>query len=157
MSSAIYMDAVITPNRSLSRRGFIVLIGVITVLNCGSAAVFISMGAHFVPVFLGLDMVAVLIAFAASIHASKRTERVQVTARDVRVMHEGPKGSRLVWESPTAFTRVAAETVDEEVVGVHVALSDRRVAVAKALRPSERAEFARALERAIRTARRERL
>jgi uncharacterized membrane protein len=156
MSSAIYMDAVITPNRSLSQRGFIVLISVVTFLNCASAAVFIAMGAHFVPIFLGLDLAAVIIAFMASFRAAKQVERVQVTARDVRVLLETPKWSKLVWESPTAFTRVAAETVDEQVVGVELALSGRSLAVAKSLSPGERAEFARALERAIRAARRER-
>ena len=45
MIGQTYMDAVITPHRSLSERGFIVLIAVVTVANCCSAAVFIAMGA----------------------------------------------------------------------------------------------------------------
>jgi uncharacterized membrane protein len=154
MTSAIYMDAVITPNRSLSQRGFILLIGVITLFNCASAAVFIVMGAHFVPIFLGLDLIAVIVAFMASFSAAKRIERVQVTAREVRVLHETPRWSKLVWESPTAFTRVSSETVDDQVVGVLLALSGRSVPVARALSPPERADFARALERAIWQARR---
>lgn len=156
MSSAVYMDAVITPNRSLSQRGFVVLISVITVLNCASAAVFIAVGAHFVPVFLGLDLAAVVVAFLVSFRAAKRVERILVTAREVRVLRETPRGATIVWESPTAFTRVAAETLDDQVVGVQIALSGHRLAVGRALTPVERADFARALERAIRLARLER-
>ncbi len=156
MSSSLYMDAVITPNRSLSERGGIILIGVVTALNCASAAVFLSMGAALVPVFLALDVVAVAAAFAVSFRAARQVERVQVSARDVRVTYETPRWSRVVWESPTAFTRVALEMEDETVVGLQLALSGKAVPVAAALSPPERGEFARALQRAIAEARRER-
>ena len=156
MIGQTYMDAVITPNRSLSERGFIVLIAVVTIANCCSAAVFLAMGATLVPIFVAIDVIAVLIAFVASFQAAKRVERVQVTARDVRVTHETPTSSRVVWESPTAFTRVAVEKDEERTVGVNLMLSDREVAVARALSPRERGEFAEALQRAIWEARRER-
>jgi uncharacterized membrane protein len=156
MVDAFYMDAEIRPNRSLSERGFIVLIGVVTVANCASAAVFVAMGATFVPIFLGLDMVAVVVAFLASFHAAKRVERVQVTSREVRVVQETPRDSRLLWESPTAFTRVHVEKDEGRTVGLKLALSGRELAVAAALSPRERGEFAQALERAIWQAKRAR-
>jgi uncharacterized membrane protein len=156
MVRPIYMDAVITPNRSLSERGFVVLIGIVTLANCASAAVFIAMGATFVPIFLGLDLLAVIVAFLVSFRAARNVERVQVTASEVRVVHETPKASTVIWESPTAFTRVAVDKEDERTVGLRLALSGREVAVAVALSPRERAEFAQALERAIWQARRER-
>ena len=156
MISQTYMDAVITPNRSLSERGFIILIAVVTVANCCSAAVFVAMGATLVPIFLAVDLIAVIIAFVASFRAAKRVERVQVTARDVRVTHETPTSSRVVWESPTAFTRVAVEKDEERTVGVNLMLSGREIPVAIALSPRERGEFAEALQNAIWEARRER-
>ena len=42
MAWPLYMDAEIKPNRSLSERGFIILISVITAFNCASAAVFME-------------------------------------------------------------------------------------------------------------------
>ena len=156
MPRPLYMDAVITPHRSLSERGFIVLIAIVTLANCASAAVFIALGATLVPVFLGLDVLAVIVAFIVSFRAARIVERVQVTAREVRVLRETPKASTLIWESPTAFTRVALETEDERAVGLKLALSGRDMPVAVALSPRERAEFARALEQAIWEARRER-
>ena len=149
MTDGIYMDAEIRANRSLSERGFIVLIAVVTLANCASAAVFVAMGATFVPIFLGLDLAAVIVAFLASFRAGRRIERVQVTSRDVRVVQETPREHRLVWESPTAFTRVRVERDEGRTTGLKLALSGKELAVAAALSPRERAEFAQALERAI--------
>ncbi|HEY9233707.1 MULTISPECIES: DUF2244 domain-containing protein [Phenylobacterium] len=155
MDGLVYMDAVITPNRSLSQRGFVMLVGVVTFFNCAAAAVFLAMGATLVPLFLGLDVLAVIVAFLASYAAAKRIERVRVTSREVRVVRETPKASEVVWESPTAFTRVALEVDEDQVVwGVRLAMSGRHASVAAALSPVERADFARALERAIYAARR---
>jgi uncharacterized membrane protein len=156
MVDAFYMDAEIRPNRSLSDRGFIVLIAVVTIANCASAAMFVAMGATFVPIFLGVDLMAVVVAFLASFAAAKNIERVQVTSRDVRVTYETPRWSRLIWESPTAFTRVHVEKDEGRTVGVKLALSGREAPVAVALSPRERAEFAKALELAIWEAKRAR-
>lgn len=154
MDDLVFMDAEIRPNRSLSQRGFMVLITVVTVLNCASAAVFISMGAYFVPMFLGLDLVAIVVAFLASFAAAKQIERVLVTDRRVQVFRETPNWRKLMWESPTAFTRVTLLTEDDHAVDLRLALSGKEAQVAAALSPSERAEFARALEDAIYKARR---
>lgn len=156
MPGQTYMDAVITPHRSLSERGFIVLISVVTVSNCISSAVFVHFGATLVPIFMGLDVLAVLVAFMVSFASARRVERVRVTSREVLVTHEAPNWRRVVWESPTAFTRVAVEREEDRTIGLRLALSGRDVAVAQALSPRERGEFAKALERAIWEARRER-
>ena len=156
MLGQVYMDAVITPHRSLSERGFIILITVVTLANCASAAVFLAMGATLVPIFLGVDVLAVIVAFWFSYRQARRVERVQVTARDVVVTHETPAWRKIVWESPTAFTRVGVEKDEERTVGLRLMLSGKDVSVAAALSPHERAEFGKALEQAIWQARRER-
>ncbi|MDO8323857.1 MAG: DUF2244 domain-containing protein [Phenylobacterium sp.] len=156
MDDLVFMDAEIRPNRSLSRRGFVVLITVLTVLNCASAAVFLSMGAVFVPMFLGLDLVAVVVAFLLSFAAAKQIERVRVTDRQVQVFQETPTWKKLMWESPTAFTRVTLLTEDDHAIDLRLALSGKEAPVARALSPAERAEFAKALEGAIYSARRAR-
>ena len=149
MSASLYMDAEIRPHRSLSERGFIILICIVTAANVASAAVFIAMGATLVPIFLGIDMLAIFGAFVLSFRAARTIERVQVSARDVRVVRETPRDSTVVWESPTLFTRVAVEKDEDRVVGVRLALSGKETPVGAALSPRERAEFARALDRAI--------
>ena len=155
MTWPLYMDAEIKPNRSLSERGFVILISVITVANVASAVVFLRMGAHFVLPFLGLDLLAVVVAFMASFKAGRVIERVQVSPSEVRITYETAKATKVVWESPTAFTRVTTERDEENrCTALRLALSGRHTAVAAALSPRERGEFAKALETAIWRARR---
>lgn len=154
-TSALYMDAVITPNRSLSPRGFALVIGALAFINLVTAGFFLSIGATPIPVFLGLDVLAVFVAFKLSYRAARTAERVQVTAEEVRVRHESPRGGRTVWSSPTAFTRVALETLGEDN-RVRLQLSGRRLTVGAALSPRERRDFGRALEAAVGRARAER-
>ena len=151
------MDAEIRPNRSLSERGFIILITVVTLANVVSAAVFVHMGAHYVLPFLGVDVMAVVVAFMASYRSGRVIERVQVSPSQVRITRESPRETMIVWESPTAFTRVTTERDEEDrVLSLRLALSGRETHVAAALSPGERREFAVALEDAIWRARRHR-
>jgi uncharacterized membrane protein len=146
----LYMDAEIKPNRSLSERGFVILISVITIANVASALVFLNMGATYVPVFVGVDLLAVFLAFVISFRSGRVVERVQVSADEVKVTYETPRASRVVWESPTVFTRVTTERDEEDrVMALRLALSGRQTAVAASLSPHERGEFAKALEDAI--------
>jgi uncharacterized membrane protein len=153
MEGPYYMDAVITPRRSLSRRGFIILIAVLTGINSLTALLFLALRAVPVPLFIGLDIVALMAALVASRRAARNLERVQVTSAEVRVVRETPKGARTVWLSPTAFTRVALVGEDGDDQDLQIRLSNRGVAVARALTRTERRDFAVALERAIRRAR----
>jgi len=154
VDSPYYMDAVITAHRSLSRKGFIILIGALTAINCATAGVFIAMGAAQVPAFLGLDLVAVIAALIASNRAADRKERVQVTAAEVRVMLETRRGVETLWTSPTALTRVSLSGEAEDETDLRLVQSNRQHAVARALSRRERLEFAQALDRAIWRARR---
>jgi uncharacterized membrane protein len=152
MAPRLYMDATITLNRSLSRRGFKVLFGCIVAANVLFATFLFVLGAWPAPMFLGLDVLAVWIAFRANFRAQERAERVQVSAEEVTVLRDG----QTLWRSPTAFTRVDFEKVGEFDSRVRLMLSDKRVTIARALAPRERGKFARALEAAISEARLER-
>lgn len=156
MATPLYMDAVIKPNRSMSRRGLHVLLGVLVAFNLMVAMFLLVLGAPPVLPFLGLDVLAIWLALRASFRASERSERVRVTAEAVTVSREDEKGARLVWTSPTAFTRVGVEQPGEHDARVRLMMSRRRLTLGRALSPPERVDFARALERAILDARAER-
>ena len=156
MAATLYMDAVITPNRSLSRKGFYWLIGVLVVFNVAIATFFLSIGALPVPIFLGIDVLGVILAFRASYRGAGQAERVQVSAEEVRVLHQIGASARTVWASPTAFTRVSIVARGEPEARVRLHLSQKALTLARALSPPERVAFADALEDAIRKARAER-
>jgi len=156
MAQPLYMDALIKPNRSLSRRGLHVLLGVVVVFNLMIAAFLLGVGAPLVLPFLGLDVAAIWLALNASFKAAERRERVRVTAEAITVSREDEKGARVVWTSPTAFTGVDLDQPGEHEARVRLRIYRRRLTVARALSPPERVEFAAALRLAIRQARAER-
>jgi uncharacterized membrane protein len=145
--ATLYMDATITPNRSLSKRGLYVLLGILAFYNVVVAIFLVAIGAFPVPVFLGLDFAGVALAFHVSNRRALKAERVRVSAERVEVRRR----DKTVWSSPTAFTQVAAAER-----AVELRLSGKSLGVARALSPRERRAFAEALERAIATAKRER-
>ena len=157
MAAPLYMDAVITLNRSLSPAGFKVLFAAVVTVNVLVGAFFLAIGAWPAPIFLGLDVLLVWLAFRASFRAAERAERVQVSAEAVTVIHEDGERRKRVWTSPTAFTRVAVEPRGEDDARVRLLLSGKGYTVARSLSPPERSAFAAALQDAIRNARAERL
>jgi len=156
MAPPLYMDAVIKPNRSMSRRGLRVVLGVLVALNLMVAVFLLAVGAPLALPFLGLDLLAIWLALRASFRAAERAERVRVTAEAVTVSREDEKGARVIWTSPTAFTRVGVDQPGEHETRVRLMMSRKRLTLGRALSPPERVDFARALERAILKARSER-
>ncbi len=146
MTAGYYLDAQITPARSLSRRGLKVVMTITILLAAIPVTTFMIMGAHLVLPFVGVDVFGLWLAF----HIMNRrvaSERVRVSSDLVEVLREG----RIVWSTATAFTRV-----EPGETAVRLAMSGRRMSVARSLSPGERKDFARALDDAIRRARSER-
>jgi uncharacterized membrane protein len=156
MSATLYMDELIVPHRSLSKVGFFWLIGALIAVNLLICSFLLAIGALPVPIFLGIDVIGVILAFRASYRGARQAERVQVSADEVRVSHEFKGRARTVWSSPTAFTRVLVELPGEDEARVSLRIHSRALILARALGPGERRAFADALEAAIRQARAER-
>lgn len=152
----LHLDEVIVRKPSLGKRGFFILVGVLATLNLALGIVFVGMGAPPVPVFLGLDVLAVWLAFRASYRQSLRRERVRVSADVVEVVREDGDRAETVWSSPTAFTRVALEGGGRYAPEVRLRLSRRVLSVGRSLGPRQRGELAQAIEAAIKAARAER-
>jgi uncharacterized membrane protein len=156
MDAPLHMDAVLTPNRSLPKAGLYVLLGALAFINLAVGALMVlALHAAPIPFFLGLDFLAITLAFRASYRQARQAERVQVTADEVRVTHEFGARARTVWRSPTAFTRVELAGEAEEA-HVRLRLSGRSLIVARQLGPQERSDFGKALQAAILRARSER-
>ena len=152
----IHLDTVITPERSLSMTGFKVLLGALILANLIIGVFFLALGAWPAPIFLGLDVLGVFVAFRVSYRRAATRERVVVTADRVQVLRELAGKAREVWNSPTAFTRVELERTDRYGPQVRLALSRQRRLIGQTLGPKEREELAEALEAAIGRARSER-
>ena len=155
-AARIHLDAVISPKRSLPAAGFKVLIGVLFAVNLVLGCVFLSMGAAPVPIFLGLDVLGLLIAFRISYRRALLRERVVVTADHVRVVRGTGAKACPVWTSPTAFTGVELAQDGRRGPQVRLRLSGKRLLIAQGLGSLEREALAERLQAAIAAARAER-
>lgn len=88
----VLFDAIITPHRSLSPRGFTMLMAFIGCVSFISGVAFVSMGAWPVFGFFGLDVAAVYIAFRLNYRAARAVEHVVLTRNALTIRRFDPRG-----------------------------------------------------------------
>jgi uncharacterized membrane protein len=145
-------DAVIHPYRSLGPRGFRALLGVVIAANVAAASVMLWLGGWPVLAFLGLDILAVYVAFRLSYAQTRAFERVTVDAQALTVERVDRKGVRAEWRFPSYWVSVWYEG-DEERSTVTLRSHGRSLEICAFLPPMERQSFAEALREALRSAR----
>jgi uncharacterized membrane protein len=148
-------DATITPHRSLDRSAFRIVMTLVCLAAIASSIPFMVLGAWPVAGFMGLDVVALFIAFNVNFRHARAFERIVVTPLEVRLRKVSHHGREAVWRSNPAWTKL--ERQDDEDYGLlRLSLVSRgqSVAVAGALSPGEREGFAEALGTALAKARR---
>ncbi len=144
-------QAVLTPHRSLSKHGFLLLMGLVITVNLAIGGLFAAIGAWPVAGFAGLDVLIVWWAFHANFAAARQLERISITEHELVVerQHGGssPDQQRFV----RRWTRVELdEDRERELVGRLTLVSGRtQLAIGDFLAPEERKTLALALRRAI--------
>ncbi len=154
-SPVVYLDRAVEPNRSLSRRGMWVVLGLLAVFNLFTAGFMIVIGAYPAPIFLGADMIAVSAAFwVMDRRRTARVERVTVTSDRVEVFRAG--GPAAVWSTAPGFTRVLLDDPDADLPRLRIASAGRFLDLGTHVGPDARTVLAAELDAAIRQARNER-
>jgi len=86
--------AVLVPHRSLSPRGFLILMSFVGVVSFIAGVSFLAKGAWPVMGFFGLDALAIYVAFKLNYRAARRSETVEINASDLTVTRTDPNGRR---------------------------------------------------------------
>jgi uncharacterized membrane protein len=148
-------SAIITPHRSLSRTGFVVLMLAIGGISFAAGIAFLIAGAWPVLGFFGLEVAIIYWAFRANYRAAKAYEVVTVTASELTVRKVSHRGTVREWSVNPLWVRLDriahAEFGTERLFLVS---RGRRVPVAGFLGPQEKDSFALALSAALGEARR---
>lgn len=151
----VLFSATLTPHRSLGRRGFLVLMSVIAGLWFFTGLYFWSLGAGLVMGFIGLDFLAIWLAFKLNYRAARAYEDVEVT-RDALVIRKVSASGRVqeIRFNPR-WARLELHREEEEgITRVTVRMREERVVVGGFLNPDDRQSFARAFGAALAEARR---
>lgn len=148
-------SVVITPHRSLTPRGFLILMACLGCLSFISGVVCVLIGAWPVFGFFGLDVLLVYFAFRANFRAGRAYEQVTVTPSELTVRKVSHRGGVRQWTLNPLWVRL--ERVVHKEFGIErlfLVSHGRRLAIAAALNPDEKATFARALSNALGEAKR---
>src|SRR3954462_3217035 len=90
-------SALLTPHRSLSRTGFLVLMGFVCAVSFAAGLVFLLMGAWPVFGFFGLDVLVIWWAFRINFRDAKASEEISVTHFELRVRRVSHRGHVAEW------------------------------------------------------------
>ena len=146
--------AVLVPHRSLSPRGFVILMSALGGVSFVAGVVFAAIGAWPVLGFFGLDVALIYLAFKLNYRASRATETIEVTRDDLTVTRTSANGRRQsVARLSSTWTRLNEYEAPDGTVELALAHRGRVVPVARHLGPDERRSFAHALRAALRLVR----
>lgn len=149
LEGKLYLDTVLRPHRSLSVQAFRLMLVVVIVVNLAVATVFVLRGALPVAGFLGLDVLALWLAFRINYRAARAEEHIRLTPLQMQVARRAPNGAASHFVLNPVWARVR-----EESVGVSIWSGGGALRVGAFLPPDQRAEFARQLDLALHRAKR---
>jgi len=148
-------SVVITPHRSLSRRGFIIFMSVVAGIAFAAGLVFMAMGAWPVFGFFGLDVLLIWLAFRANYRAARAREFIHVTESELLVRRVSAKGAVAEWTFNPVWVRLDTGRDHEgALTRLSLASHGRKLDIAEWLSPPEKTDFMHALAGALATARR---
>ncbi|MEZ5774788.1 MAG: DUF2244 domain-containing protein [Hyphomicrobiaceae bacterium] len=140
--------AVLTPNSSLGREGFRILMGIVIAINLFVGLTAWSMGAWPIFGFCGLDVALFYWAFKANYRAARRYETVEISHDLLEVTRVDPAGNRLVWQCNPYWARV--ELVEyPSGADLKLVSGGRSIEIARVLGEEEKRDFASALKAAL--------
>lgn len=142
------------PHRSLTRRNFHLLMMLFAAVSFATTVPFMLLGAWPVAGFMGLDALALYVAFRISFRDARAYETLDLTPIELVFAKVGAGGGRREWRFNPSWVRLE-QKVHEEFGTMSVAIVCRgeTVEVGGFLGPSQKADLARDLTRALASAR----
>ena len=145
--------AVLTPHRSLSARGFLILMSAVGAISFIVGFGFLAMGAWPVLGFFGLDVALIYWAFRSNYRDGRVAEMIEVTPQQVLLTRVAHDGATTVLDFNTYWVRLALDERSDGRSHLDLVMRDKRVRIADFLSDSERRAFADVLNTELMMAR----
>ena len=136
------------PHRSLGPTGYRVLLGVVIGVNAIGAIIFAIAGAWPVSGFMGLDVLALYIAFRFSYAQARAYERISISSSTFTVERCDARGNTSMVSLPAYWARVNFEG-DDTGGDITVRSHGKSIPVGEHLPGPERQLFADTLKQAL--------
>ncbi len=149
----------IWPHRSLSPRGFLLVMATLGSLAFCIGLGFFLLGAWPVIGFLGLELLVVWVAFKMNYRAARRRQHLTATASNLKIEDVSPAGNRETTELPTAWVQVELTPREEPKMRsrlqqkVIVRSHGKTAEIGNFLHPAETPRLAREVTRMVERAR----
>jgi uncharacterized membrane protein len=148
-------SAVLTPNRSLGKRGFGIFMLAVAGISFVAGVVFAIAGAWPITGFFGLDVLLIYWAFRINYRDGRAYEQVVVTPTELMFRKVSPRGAAIEWRCNPLWVKLDWDVHEEfGVQGLHLVSRGERRAIASFLSPEEKESFGKALQAAIAAAKR---
>jgi len=148
-------SAIITPHRSLSGAGFVIVMVLFGTVSFAAGVFFLTLGAWPVLGFFGLDVVLLYVAFRLNYRQAAAYEEVRVTPSALTMRQVSRRGQVREWTLNPVWARLDRETHEEfGLQKLFLVSHGKRLSIAGFLGPREKESFADALAAALGAARR---
>jgi uncharacterized membrane protein len=145
--------AVLTPYRSLSPAGFLVLMGAIGLVSFATGIGFLMVGAWPVLGFFGLDVALIYLAFRLNYRSGRRLETIEIEDGRLTLTRIDPLGRRRSTALHAAWVDVRLRQARDGRTALTLASHGREHPFGAFLTDDERREFADVLRGALVAAR----
>ncbi len=142
-------EAVLCPNQSLGRSGFIVLMLAVSSVSVALGVAFALAGAWPIAGFLGLDIALFYLAMRACRRQGACREFIRLDASGLRVVRVEPGRVAREWRFEPYWVRVDMDDPPRRDSFLTLGAHGRRLRVGAFLTPEERLDLARALRAAL--------
>jgi len=146
----VFFDAVLAPHRSLSPRGFVIVMTVLAAVSFISGMIFAMHGAWPVFGFFGLDVALVYFAFKANYRAARAHELVCLTDEDLTVTRVSARGTSSSHHFEPHWLRIEMEEPVEHWTPLVLASHGHTLGIGAFLTVEERIDLMENLRRALR-------
>lgn len=141
--------AILTPYRSLSPAGFVILMAAVGAVSFVLGIMFLMIGAWPVFGFFGLDVLLIYVAFKLNYRSGRQFELVDVTREQLTVTRVHPSGRRESFDFNPFWVRVLLSEWPNGRTELRLAAQGRELLFGQFLTDDERRDFASALKGAL--------
>lgn len=145
----VWFDAVLSPHRSLTPRGFLIVMAILGAASFAIGLMFVLRGAWPVIGFFGLDVALVYFAFRANYRSGQNRELIRLTDAALEIARVRPDGTASALQLEPAWVRVALSELPDGDCRLSLRSHGREWRIAQLLSAAERRSLASALAEAL--------
>ncbi|KUO57635.1 MAG: hypothetical protein APF80_11865 [Alphaproteobacteria bacterium BRH_c36] len=146
-------NAILTPYRSLSPFGFLILMLLVSLVSFAVGFFFLMLGAWPVLGYFGLDVLLIYFAFKLNYRAGLAYEKVELSPGLLRLTQVDPRGRQNRFDFNPYWVRVGLREEHDGRTIMWLASHGREMVFGHFLTDNERREFVDALKSALTSAR----